>query len=165
MQIHLEKIYFRLASEADVPGIRKVIRSSVEEIAAKDYPPEVIRGWGIDSEKARFKQQAAIRDGKELTWVACAGDVIVGFSAFSPEAQELRAVYIMKAVQGTGVGAKLLELVEHKAIELKIFELTMHSSITAASFYERHGYAREGELVHTLASGVKMKVIAMRKSL
>lgn len=158
-----DEINFRVAIETDVPGIRRVIRSAVEGIAAKEYPPEVIVSWGLDNEKTRIKQQELIRNDEELTWVACRGEAIVGFSAFSPKTEELRAVYIAVEVARMGVGSKLLELVETKAKELGLSKLTMHSSLTAAPFYERHGYSHEGEIIHTLATGVKMKAVAMQK--
>lgn len=53
-----EEIYFRVATESDVPGIRKVIRSAIEGIASRDYSNDVSKG-----------------------------DQIFGFSVFFPEAE------------------------------------------------------------------------------
>lgn len=158
-------IEIRVATENDVPGIRRAIRSSIEGLAAKDYPDDIIQSWGADTPKAQEKQKAAIREGKELTWVAVQNEKIVGFSAFSPETEELRAVYVAAEVARRGVGTKLLKYVEKHARELGLSSLKMHSSITAAPFYTYHGYSTLGEITHTLTTGAKMTAVEMRKRL
>ena len=158
-------IIIREAVEEDVPGIRKAIRSSIEGLAAKDYPKEVLDSWGTDTDKTREKQKALIRDGKELTWIALKDGIIVGFSAFSPQTEELRAVYIASEVARRGVGTALLEQVEARARSLGLSKLTMHSSLTAFSFYQKHGYANLGEETHTLSTGVAMRAVSMSKTL
>lgn len=100
----------------------------------------------------------------EFTYRVANEEDIVGFSAFYPEKEELRAVYVALEVARKGVGSKLLELVEDKAREMKVSKLEMHSTITAKPFYERHGYENLGEGIHTLSSGVKMKCFFMKKS-
>jgi N-acetylglutamate synthase-like GNAT family acetyltransferase len=158
-------VEIRIATEVDVPGIRKAIRSSIEGLASNDYSAEIIQSWGADTLKAHEKQKLAIREGKELTWVAVQTGKIVGFSAFSPQTQELRAVYIAADVARQGLGTKLLERVEKKAYELCLSSLKMHSSITAVPFYKSHGYSVLGEIKHTLSTGVQMTAIEMKKNL
>jgi adenylate kinase family enzyme/N-acetylglutamate synthase-like GNAT family acetyltransferase len=153
----------RIATDEDVSGIRKVIRSSIEGLAHKDYPEEIIQSWGADTPRAQEKQKLAIRESKELTWVAIQDGKVVGFSAFSPQTQELRAVYVCANVARQGLGSILLEQVEKKARELGLSSLKMHSSITAVPFYKHHGYSTLNEIVHTLGTGAKMTAVEMRK--
>lgn len=155
----------RIASEEDVPGIRKAVRSSIEGIAAKDYPKEVTDSWGADTPKARERQRKAICEGIEVTWVAVKDGIIVGFGAFNPKTEELRAVYVAAAAAKSGVGTALLNAIEEKARELGVSKLTMHSSLTAEPFYQKHGYQKLDEITHTLSTGVQMRAIAMTKSL
>lgn len=159
------EILIRVASEIDVPGIRRAIRSSIEGLAVKDYSEDILQSWGVDNERAREKQRSAIRDGRELTWVAVNGDTIVGFSALSPATAELRAVYVTAEVARKGIGTLLLQEVEAKARSLGLARLHMHSSLTAVPFYERYGYVNLGEQIHTLGSGVQMRSISMAKTL
>jgi len=156
-------IQIRIATEEDVPGIRKAIRSSIEGLASKDYADEIIQSWGSDTPKAQEKQKLAIKEGKELSWVAIQNGKVVGFSAFSPQTEELRAVYVSAKVARQGLGTKLLEQVEKRARELGLSSLKMHSSITAVPFYKHHGYAALNEIIHTLGTGAKMKAVEMRK--
>jgi len=156
-------IHIRLATEDDVAAIRKVIRSAIEGLAARDYPPEVIKSWGPDTAQAREKQKEAIRTHSEITWVAIFDDQIVGFAALAPKQKKLRAVYVAAEASRLGIGSALLKCVETKAKELGLDELSMHSSLTAVPFYEHHGYAKNGETLHTLASGDQMKAVAMEK--
>ena len=67
------QLIVRESTEADVPEIRKVIRASIEGLAARDYPLEVLNAWGLDTENAREKQRAAIREGKEINPYSCVG--------------------------------------------------------------------------------------------
>ncbi len=155
----------RIATANDVPEIRKVIRSSIEGIASKDYPQEVINNWGLDTAGAQAKQSQAISSGKELTWVAVKNKIIVGFCALAAESQEVRAVYIAAAVARQGVGSELLTCLENEARKLNFTKLSLNSSITAVPFYTRHGYIQVEEIVHTLFTGVKMRAVRMNKNL
>lgn len=164
-QLSSQSTKIRIATEEDVPGIRKAIRSSIEGLAGNDYSEEIIQSWGADIPKAQEKQKLAIRENRELTWVAIQNEEIVGFSAFSPQTQELRAVYVSANVARQGLGTKLLEQVENKARELGVSSLKMHSSLTAVPFYQHHGYSALNEVIHTLSTGAKMTAIEMRKDL
>lgn len=162
-QLSKDAIQIRIATEKDAPGIRKVIRSAVEGLASRDYADDIIKSWGADTPTVQEQQRMAIREGKEKTWVAIQNDEIVGFSAFSPQTQELRAVYVASKVARQGIGTKLLERVEKEALELGLSSLRMHSSITAVPFYKHQGYSTSEEVVHTLSTGVKMTAVEMWK--
>jgi putative acetyltransferase len=160
-----QRISYRVANEDDVEGIRKATRSAIEGIASRDYPKEVTDKWGTTSPKSVLKHKEAIREGRELTWVAEVDGLIIGFSALCPGREELRAVYISSDYERQGVGTQLLQLLEQKAEELQLPKLEMHSSTTAKPFYESHGYENLGEGTHTLSSGVSMQCYFMRKIL
>jgi putative acetyltransferase len=156
-------LLLRIATPDDVPGIRRAVRSSIEGIAAKDYPEEVIRSWGADTEKSRDQQRRAILEGREKTWVAIQNGNIIGFAAYDPGNEELRAVYVAAEVSRLGIGTLLLDRVESQAKTFGISAFKMHSSITAAPFYKYHGYSVDNEIIHTLSTGVKMKAVSMSK--
>lgn len=156
----------RQANESDVEAIRAAHRRSILDLAAKDYPPEVITEWGSDqSPRAIEKHKDSIRTKNELVWVAEISGKIEGFSALVPSINELRAVYVTGSAARRGVGTALLKALESKARKLGLRKLRMHSSVTAQKFYEKNGYQNLGSGSHTMRSGREMACFIMEKSL
>jgi putative acetyltransferase len=160
-----ETVGIRVATEDDVPEIRRVIRSAILGLASRDYPPEVLENWGASSPAAVTRQQQAIRESRELTWVAVTGNTIVGFSALDPQQCVVRAVYVAVDAARSGIGTRLLGAVEEKARALRIARLTLDSSLNAEPFYRHHGYISLGECMHVLATSVRMRAVRMEKIL
>lgn len=156
----------RIATEADVESIRTAHRRSILEIAAKDYPPEIVAEWGSDnSPEAILQHKEAIRSGEEVVWVAEIEGKVEGFSALIPANNEVRAVYVTKRGSKRGLGKALLAALEARAKELGLNTLTLQSSITAKGFYESNGYLNLGEGAHRMRSGREMVCFFMKKDL
>ena len=103
-----EAVGIRVATEDDVPEIRRVIRSAILGLASRDYPREVLENWGANSRAAVTRQQQAIRESRELTWVAVTGNTIVRFSALDPQQCVVRAVYVAVEAARSGIGSACL---------------------------------------------------------
>ena len=162
----MDSFIIRLATENDAEGVRLAHRSSVFEIASKDYPQEILTEWvGGQSPEAAKRFGDAIRSGREIVWVAEVAGVVVGFSTLVPEYEELRAAYVSGQTTKKGIGTALLKALESKARELGLKKLALHSTVTAKDFYEKNGYSNLGEGLHTKRSGKKMKCFKMEKIL
>lgn len=160
----MDSFKIRLATEDDAEGVRLAHRSSVFEIASKDYPQEVLTEWvGEQSPESIQRFGDAIRSGREIVWVAEISGVVVGFFTLVPEREELRAVYVSGGAARMGIGKALLKVLESKAQELKLRKLSLLSTVTAKDFYEKSGYANLGEGLHAKRSGKKMKCFKMEK--
>ena len=59
---------------------------------------------------------------------------------------QMRQVAVKPSMQGTGLGRALVEASERKAKELGFPRVMLHARDKAIGFYERLGYAREGDL-------------------
>jgi putative acetyltransferase len=160
-----EPAAIRVATEDDVTEIRRVIRSAILGLASRDYPAEVLENWGVNSAAAINRQQQAIRESRELTWVAVTANTIVGFSALDPQQCVVRAVYVAAEAARSGIGTRLLAAVEDMARALGIERLTLDSSVNAEPFYRHHGYVSLGECMHVLGTGVPMRAVRMEKIL
>jgi ribosomal protein S18 acetylase RimI-like enzyme len=97
-----------VAIEEDLPGIRRAMRSSIQGLAYRDYP------------QSSAKQRQAIRESRELTWVAVREGTIVGCSALDPESGTVRAVCVAAEAARRGIGSRLLAEVERSAHALGI---------------------------------------------
>jgi len=81
------------------------------------------------------------------------GGAIVGFASFMPTVEDGRDVlyvyeiHLAAALRGSGLGRRLMGLVEQCAREIKGVEMVLLTSFTrnraARAFYERLGYGRD----------------------
>lgn len=159
-------ILIREANENDVESIWDVQRTSVVDLASRDYPGEIIEEWKAKkTPEAIQKERESIRSGRNLAWVAEFSGKVEGFSILIPGENELNGLYVTGKIAQKGAGTALLEVLEKKARELGLNKLELHSSITAKPFYEKKGYRNLGRSIHTLPSGYQMDCYVMEKNL
>lgn len=123
----------RRFQEADADAVAAVHAQAVREIAADDYTGEEIAVWA-DTGPSEFVEEDKVR------FVAVVDGTIVGFSDYTPDEQRITGVYVHPDWTGEGVGSALLERIEQDARERGVTELDLLSTVTAKTFYERHGY-------------------------
>ena len=58
---------------------------------------------------------------------------------------QLRYMGVEDSSRNQGIGRKLLNFLEAKALQLKIAELELHARENAVSFYQKYGYQNIGE--------------------
>lgn len=154
----------RKAKINDAKGIVEVHYDAVHNTASADYPANVLNAWHGGVTEPRIEKIRKVIQGSDEEIFVCEHDgKIIGFSSIVPEFNELRAVYVCHEHGKKGVGAKLLNCLEDRANELNLKKLQLHSSITAKSFYRKHGFIEHSEGVHTLNNGTKMACVLMSK--
>lgn len=149
----------RAARPEDAEAICRVHVTSIRVLCARDYTPAQIEAWAGPKCAADYVRGL---EAGEAIYVAETHGEIVGFGCRNGD--ELRALYIAPATTGRGVGTELLKRIEADALTAGIRSLWLHSTLTAAAFYQARGYIR-GEPVARLMRGVPIPCIPMRKSL
>ena len=101
-------------------------------------------------------------------FVATIGEQLVGTAAWSPSesidgAAVVRSVYVHPKVAGTGVGQKLMHVVECHAAHAGCERFELQSSLSAVGFYLRLGYHDVEQCQCTLNNGVELPVVQMYK--
>jgi GNAT superfamily N-acetyltransferase len=96
---------------------------------------------------------AAVRRGEV---VACVGLYPQGEGLL-----RLRQMAVAPHLQGQGVGARLLAFAEDWARTRGYSEIELHARLSAVGFYERKGYAQEGDVFKEIS----IPHIVMRKTL
>jgi Acetyltransferase (GNAT) family. len=71
--------------------------------------------------------------------VARQGDKVVGFGSIVPKHSELQAVYVHPRVGRTGVGTRILGILEDLALSLGVERLQIDASLNAETFYVKQG--------------------------
>ena len=134
-----QAIEIRRATEGDADAISRIIVRALRETNAKDYPPEVISALVLNFAPERVALLIANRQ----VYTAIIEGTVIGTASL--QGSVVRTVFVDPDHQGTGIGAKLMDVVEGFARAKSITRLRLNSSLTAHGFYEKLGYVPVGE--------------------
>lgn len=151
-------IRIRKMQRSEIVSVTRIHRNTIRKVNAKDYSAKAIDAWaGRKSAKglrAKFDT--------EQRFVAIIDDQIVGFMNITIDSKELMALYVRQGFVGRGVGSSLFTKAEEIIRASGAKSMTVESTITARSFYERHGL-RVVKSTAVDMGGVKIPVFIMRK--
>jgi N-acetylglutamate synthase-like GNAT family acetyltransferase len=129
----------RPALQNDAGDISALISRALRETNAKDYTQEI-----IERLERSFSPSAIVQlINDRIVFVATVGGRVVGTASL--DGAIVRTVFVAPDVQGHGVGKLLMAEIERAARERKLSVLTIPSSITAESFYDRLGFRAVGD--------------------
>ncbi len=125
--------------------LRKAAPGDVAEIrviAAAAYAPYVAR-IGRPPAPMTADYPAAVERGE--VWVAVDDGTVAGLIVLVPRPDHLllENVAVRPAVQGTGIGARLLALADDQAMRLGLPEIRLYTNAAMTenlAYYPRHGY-------------------------
>lgn len=165
---------FRDATEADLPDIDRVFRTSFCETFAGLYSSEDLAAF-----LAKFSTEAWAEefcDARYRFRVAEVGSDVVGYVKLGPSALpietdkraiELRQIYVLKDHHGSGIAAGLTNWAIHEAIRQGFEELYLTVYIDnhrARRFYDRYGFEAVGRYDFMVGNQADEDII-MRKAL
>lgn len=87
-------------------------------------------------------------DAHRQHFVAQDGDTVVGCVSYyleSPISARIKQMVVEPTLQGSGIGARLMEAVEAHAYGEGARRLELHARLNAQGFYAKLGYKAEGE--------------------
>jgi GNAT superfamily N-acetyltransferase len=140
------RITIRPFVEADAPSVRDLFISVNRQLAAPALRNafEVYIARSLAEEIDRITAYYRERDGG--FWVALQDDRLVGMFGLeraSPDAMELRRMYVSAAVRRIGIARQMLEYAEAECRRRSIFRLELSTSElqeAALAFYRNAGY-------------------------
>ena len=150
----------RRAVAADSLAIYEVHISAITKVCAADYTTEEIAAWTAGKTPDKYVPAILAND----FFVASQSEVVVGFSEFNPQSQELVAVYVHPDFVRRGIGAALLGAAEAAARARRVSRVHLHASLNAVAFYEASGYAVERYGALQLHSGTALRCAVMHKT-
>ena len=139
-------IVVREASSKDAAAACEVLRRSIRELCGADhrYDAKAVAQW-LENKTIENVHQwleapstygvVAERDG------AVCGFAMVGRNG------TISLCYLVPEVQYLGVGKRMLAALEARAAQWNLKTLSVESTRTAKSFYERNGYVGTGDTV------------------
>jgi putative acetyltransferase len=150
----------RLFEKQDAAQIAQLFHETVREINIRDYSAAQVAAWS--------PQDIYFRDWEEVcssrfTYIADDEGTIAGFGELESNGH-IDCFYCHKNYQRCGVGSKIYQAIETKALELGVSQLVVEASITAKPFFQRMGF----EIVkaqEVACRGEKLINYVMEKSL
>jgi len=175
-------VSLRVATLADVPALEPLIAASARALCRADYSEAQIeaalRGaFGVDSELIRDGTYFAAEAAGEI--VACGGwsrrATLFGGDAQAgrrPEpldpardAARIRAFFVRPHFARRGLGRAILERCEAEARAQGFRAAELMATLTGWRLYHAQGYRGEARQEFTLAGGVTIEFVPMRKEL
>lgn len=118
---------------SDCPTLAQIYYDTIHTVNAADYTEAQLDAWASGNVDLQVWDEYFLA---RQSFVAELDEVIVGFADMD-DTGYLGRLYVHKDYQGKGIGKALCDAVE-TAVDVPKY--TLHSSITAKSFYEKQGY-------------------------
>jgi GNAT superfamily N-acetyltransferase len=178
----MEKFRLRVATTADVAGIRELIDASVRGLQARDYSAAQIDAalatvFTVDSRLiADGTYFVAFDNGGELA--GCGGwsfrKTLYGgdhqIEAIEPErldpevdAAKIRAIFVHPKFARQGLGSLILNAAERAAVAMGFRRFEMGSTLTGVALYRLQGYREMGRIAVPVGDGERILVVRMVK--
>ena len=130
-----------MIEQRDAEAASALIQATAWESSRQDYPLEILQTLIEHFTAAKVHQSADERH----CLVAEDDDRLIGTAAV--EGAELVTFFVHPDYQHQGVGSELLRAIEQAALARGINKLAVTANNAGASFYERMGYRRIGQIV------------------
>lgn len=176
----------RLATEADIPELRKLIELSVRVLQQRDYSADQIdaalgTALGVDTQlvadRTYYAAESKVASSEKMI-VACGGwsrrKTLFGSdhgpyreSAFldpKVDAAKIRAFFVHPEWIRMGIATKILETCEEVAMKEGFQRFEMGATLTGVPMYLARGYAVIERIEVPLAGGLTLPVVRMGKS-
>ncbi len=137
----MDDIVIRAIAANDSEDLIALIDSVFKEYADQGVVIDLV---GLDADLYVMAEKTAEENGE--FWVAEQGDQIIGCIGYAPLGEdifELKRLYLAAGTRGTGLGLKLLKLMEQAVTAQGAKEIIAWSDTRftrAHRFYEREGY-------------------------
>lgn len=122
----------RLCTQADLPAVLDLFRTSVHTLCRSDYTPDQLSAWAPeDLDEAPWARRLQCQ-----TFLLAEKDgALMGFASL--EGDYLDLLYVHPRHARRGVGTVLCDALERQCTGRRI---TVHASLTARPFFARRGY-------------------------
>ena len=133
----------RPAESRDCNAAALVLQRSIREVCGPDYGNEnaLLEDWCANKTPEQVFEWIA--DPSLETLVAEGDGEVVGVGQLNASG-ELTLCYVRPDMQGSGVGSLMLSFLEKAATDRGLDRITLTSTSTAYTFYQRHGYRVSG---------------------
>ncbi len=130
-------IEIRLFEERDAEQIATLFHDTVRKVNIRDYSIAQVQAWAPDD--IYFRDWVKVCSSR-FTYVADDAGVVAGFGELE-QSGHIDCFYCHSDYQGCGIGRRLYQAIEAKAVDLNLPRLFTEASITAKPFFLRMGFS------------------------
>ncbi|WP_303907723.1 GNAT family N-acetyltransferase [Thiohalomonas denitrificans] len=152
----------RKADPTDAPAIQRFQEASIRELCSDKYDAETIEQWTGDLKPdhyldamEKYQFLVAEEDGGEIE-AMCVVDT---------DRSELNALFVAPQATGKGLGKVLVASAEGVVLNAGHHRISLKATLNAVPFYEKLGFRRKGETMHSFSEGTELACIVMSKTL
>lgn len=138
----IKEILVREYKTEDAPYLVKIYYNTIHKINIRDYTEEQVNVWAPETSLEVNGWTEKFERIKPF--VAVIDNVIVGFAEFESNGH-IDCFYCHHEWIGYGIGSALMNAIDTKAKQQKIERIYVEVSITARSFFEKHGFKLKEE--------------------
>jgi len=141
------KIKFEKAKLSHYKEIHAVMQASANEISKNAYHNEVrIIFDKFYSNRTPDYIKQTLENPNNHTILAKSDKKIIGFIQLEVknDTGTISHLYILPGFEGNSVGTQLFKLIKEKAIQVKIKQLLLESTLNALTYYEELGFLNTG---------------------
>lgn len=141
----MSDIIIRKYDEKDAPEVLNIIHRNSLEINTKDYGHELMQKF-VDicdvewlSKRASFCHMYVAEEQDRIVGV---GGIASYFGSLTESI--LLTIFVMPEYHGSGIGKKIVQMLENDEYGLRASRIEVPASITAKDFYRKLGYDYKG---------------------
>jgi putative acetyltransferase len=120
----------------DAAQIAQLFHDTVHHINIRDYSSSQVQAWAPDNLDFRNWVEVCL---SRYVYVADDDGLIIGFGELELDGH-IDCFYCHKDYQRRGVGRKIYQAIEEKALSLGLIRLFTEASITARPFFQNMGF-------------------------
>lgn len=164
----------RRAGFADAAALAELGARTFTETFGHLYPPRDLQAF-LDEAHTTARAEADLADPDKALWIVEAGGEPVGYALagpcdlphpeVTPACGELKRIYLLKAWQGGGLGARLfaetIDWLQRKGPR-DVWIGVWSENFGAQRFYARHGFSKVGEYGFRVGATVDNEFILRR---
>jgi GNAT superfamily N-acetyltransferase len=154
-------VQFRRATRQHAAAIWRVRTRAIEAIARSYYGEQDISRWASAAMPKTFEDVIVSLD----VVVAEQLGQVIGWGFLDKNASRVEAVFVDPDFQGSGVGTRILEMIENIARKGGVKSLTLSSTLNAVQFYEHRGFERHRQSKYHHPDGFDLDCMVMVKTL
>jgi GNAT superfamily N-acetyltransferase len=142
----MNPVQVRTATAEDAEEAVFVLRESIRKLCYADHGDDetTLEPWLRNKTIDDFGRWLSSPDSSIV--VARVDGHVRGVGSVHASGQ-VRLCYVQPGFERLGIGRAILSDLEDRALRWGVVRLRVNSSLTARGFYERHGYARDGDPV------------------
>ena len=127
----------RKYTSADLESVVTLFTQTVHIVSSRHYSPEEVEACApLQPDMEAWEYYF----NRRYTLVMESEDGIIGFGCLNRKGDVVEMLFTHHARQSEGTGSSILEALEKEAVLHGIRELTLTTSATALTFYQKRGY-------------------------